>query len=108
MSAPTALERADRAGRLARELGVRLATLRAAESTLSRWHPLAIVAAGFAAGAICGRLFGRIAPGTAAASFMVPLGAWLQGMPQVALRAWVRRQRAARKAATGPGAGSPA
>lgn len=99
MSAPEALLRADRAGQVAQQLGAQLAVRRNSESTLAHWHPLAIVAAGFAAGAICGRLFGRIAPGTAAASLMLPLGAWVQRAPQAALRAWLRRERAARKSA---------
>ena len=85
---------------MAQQLGTQLALRRSAESSLAQWHPLAIVAAGFAAGALCGRLFGRIAPGTAAASLMLPLGAWIQRAPLVALRTWMRREREeARKAA---------
>ena len=91
MSAPTAWERADAAGKRARELGADLALRRTREPALSRWHPLAIVATGFAAGALFGRIVGRVAPPAAAAGLMVPLGAWLQRASMAALGEWWRR-----------------
>jgi len=94
VSAPGAWERAEAAGRVARELGEDLAQLRKQDQALSRWHPLAIVAAGFAAGALFGRIAGRIKPPTAAAGLMVPLGAWLQRTSMTALQDWWRSHRA--------------
>ena len=90
MSAPTAWARADAAGKRARELGADLALRRTRDPALSRWHPLAIIATGFVAGALFGRIVGRVAAPAATAGFMVPLGAWLQRASIGALGAWWR------------------
>lgn len=99
MTAPDALARAELAGRLARDRGTQLAQRRDHEHPFSGWHPLAIIAAGVVAGALCGRMFGRPTPAAAATSLAVPLLAWLQAGPAAALRGWIRRERAAARAA---------